>query len=382
MDDWATERLPSPPETLRISSGREARMTLDVEALELANVIIRPDWWLPDRIATPQALYSNRRDFLRTMGLGLGALSIAGCGSEFVPTQVETPDPSCDADPPNSPFQTVCPSPNADLFPAARNNIYQVNDRPITDPSITLSHNNYYEFIGRQNDFNTVWDLMGPFQVRPWTIEIAGEADNTGVFGVDNLEREFGLQERVYRHRCVERWSIAVPWTGYPLSDLIMKAQPRSSATHVRFICFDKPSQAVGQRTQPWYTWPFTEAVRIDEALNELAFVVTGAYGNPLSKQNGAPLRLVFPWKYGFKSVKGFVRMEFVTSEPSTFWTDFAPNEYGFLSNVNPAVPHPRWSQEEEIFLGQFEPIPTQLYNGYTSTVGNLYDPETLTYLS
>ncbi len=333
-------------------------------------------------MATSETLYTNRRTFLRTLGLGIGALGIGGCGSEFTPAEVENVDRTCDADPPNSPFQTVCPSPNADLYPATRNNVYEVTDRPLTEPDITLSHNNYYEFIGRQSDINTVWDLMGPFRVRPWTIEVAGEADNTGVWGVDDLEREFGLQERVYRHRCVERWSIAVPWTGYPLSELIAKGRPRSSATHVKFTCFDRPKQAVGQRTQPWFSWPFTEGVRLDEAMNELAFVVTGAYGNPLSKQNGAPLRLAFPWKYGFKSIKCFVRMEFVTEQPTTFWTDFAPHEYGFLSNVNPDVPHPRWSQAEEVFLGQFEPIPTLLYNGYGSTVGGLYDPETLTYLS
>lgn len=344
--------------------------------------IIRPDWWLAERAASPEGLYFNRRDFVRTLGLGVGAASIFGCDSTFTPNAPNPLDTSCDAAPPSGPFQTVCPTPTADLYPAAQNSTYRVTDRPLTDPIPAVTFNNYYEFIGRPGNINFIWDLIGAFQVRPWTIELAGEIENPGVYDVGDLEREFGLEQRVYRHRCVERWSMAVPWTGYPLSRLIEKASPLSTAAFVKFTAFNEPASAVGQATQPWYTWPFVEALRMDEAMHELSFVATGIYGQPLPKQNGAPLRLALPWKYGFKSVKAFVRIDFVREEPTTFWTDFAPDEYGFLSNVNPDVAHPRWSQKEEVMLGEIEPRPTLLYNGYINEVSHLYDPETLTYLS
>lgn len=348
----------------------------------MSHPIIRPDWWLSERFASPESLYFNRRTFLRTLGLGIGATSIWGCDSTFTPAEPNVLDTSCDAAPPAGPFQTVCPTPTADLYPAAANTLYRVTDRPLTDPIPAVTFNNYYEFIGRPGNINFIWDLIGAFQVRPWTVELAGAIENPGVYEVADLEREFGLEERVYRHRCVERWSMAVPWTGYPLSKLIEKAGPLSSASYLRFTAFNDPGAAVGQATQPWYSWPFVEALRMDEALNELSFVATGIYGQPLPKQNGAPLRLAVPWKYGFKSVKAFVRIDFVEEQPTTFWTDFAPDEYGFLSNVNPDVPHPRWSQQEELMLGEFDTRPTEVYNGYANQVGHLYDPETLTFLS
>ncbi len=190
------------------------------------------------------------------------------------------------------------------------------------------------------------------------------------------------LEERVYRHRCVEPWSMVVPWTGYPLRALIEKFRPLSTANFVRFVSFDRPDEAIGQRSQPWYPWPFYEALRMDEAINELAFVATGIYGEPLPKQHGAPLRLVVPWKYGFKSLKSIARIEFLERQPSTFWPDVWPLEYGFYSNVVPTVPHPRWSQAEEVPLGELDPIPTRLFNGYAPFVGHLYDPALLTYIS
>ena len=348
----------------------------------MAHPIIRPDWWLPERAASEASLYFNRRSFLRTVGLGVGATSIWGCESTFTPAEPDNRDTSCDAAPPTNPLQTICPSPTADLYPASGNPRYRVTDRPHTAESFAITHNNYYEFIGRPGNVNFIWDLIGPFQVRPWTVELSGEIENPGIYDVADLEREFGLEQRVYRHRCVERWSMAVPWTGYPLSKLIEKASPLSSAAYLKFTAFNQPDAAVGQATQPWYPWPFVEALRMDEALNELSFVATGLFGKPLPKQNGAPLRLAVPWKYGFKSVKAFVKIEFVQEQPNTFWTEFGPDEFGFLSNVNPDVPHPRWSQQEELMLGEFDPRPTLVYNGYGSTVGDLYDPETLTFLS
>jgi DMSO/TMAO reductase YedYZ molybdopterin-dependent catalytic subunit len=171
-------------------------------------------------------------------------------------------------------------------------------------------HNNFYEFIGTLDNVNLVWPYTGPFNVWPWSVEVAGEAELTGVFDVSELEREFGLEERVYRHRCVERWSMVVPWIGYPLAKLIDKFRPLSSANYVRFVSFNRPEEAVGQRIQPDFPWPYYEALRLDEARNELAFVATGVYGEPLPKQHGAPWRLAIPWKYGFKSPKSIVNFD------------------------------------------------------------------------
>lgn len=175
---------------------------------------------------------------------------------------------------------------------------------------------------------------------------------------------------------------MVVPWTGYPLRKLIEKLEPRSTASYVRFVSFDRPEQAVGQTGQPWYPWPYFEGLRMDEAMNELAFVATGIYGEPLPKQHGAPWRLVIPWKYGFKSIKAISLIEFTRERPATFWPDIWPNEYGFYSNVNPAVDHPRWSQLWETPLGTDEQLRTRTHNGYFDFVADLYDPELMTYIS
>ncbi len=348
----------------------------------MAHVIMRPGWTLPEREATLESVYWNRREVLRSLGLGILGVGVGGCGSSFTANEPSGEiDTSCDANPPRNPLQTICPSPTADLYPARRNGKYRL-DRPETDRILASTHNNFYEFIGRPGNVNFIWDLVGPFQVRPWTITVSGEVENPGTWDVADLEREFGLEDRLYRHRCVERWSMAVPWTGYPLSKLVDKASPLSTANYIRFVSFDRPGEAVGQRLQTWYSWPFYEALRMDEALNELAFVATGIYGEPLPKQNGAPIRLVIPWKYGFKSAKSFVKVEFLRDRPTTFWSDFAPNEFGFYSNVNPTVAHPRWSQVEEFALGEFAPRKTLLFNGYGQFVADLYDPELLTYIS
>jgi len=230
------------------------------------------------------------------------------------------------------------------------------------------------------------WRLYtGPFRMRPWTVTFSGLCNAPGTWHVYALEARFGIEERLYRLRCVEAWSITVPWIGYPLSKLIELAEPQSSARYVAFRSFHRPEQARGQESGSLWPWPYYEGLRLDEAMNELAFVVTGAYGEPLPKQNGAPLRLALPWKYGFKSIKGILEIEFTDTIPPTFWSDYAANEYGFYSNVNPDVPHPRWSQAEERQLYATtggEQQPTLLFNGYSEFVGDLYDPELLTYLS
>lgn len=351
----------------------------------MANIILPPGWRIPECDATPESVYWNRKAFIRTLGWGAAALATGACSSSsFTPT--EFPDEvtgTCFDIPPRHPLQTICERPTASFYPAARNETYKL-DRPITDRLRAATHNNFYEFIGRPSLPNVLWDLTGPFQVSPWTVQVSGEVEKPGTFDVDDLVREFALEERVYRLRCVEAWAIAVPWTGFPLSKLIDKVRPLSSAQYVRFVSFKRPDEAVGQRDQTWYPWPYYEALRMDEARNELAIVATGIYGQALPKQHGAPLRLVVPWKYGFKNIKSFVRMEFLRELPfpATFWTEVEPNEYGFYSNVNPNVPHPRWSQAMEVVLGEQYARATMIFNGYGEWVADLYDPQLLTYRS
>jgi sulfoxide reductase catalytic subunit YedY len=353
----------------------------------MANVILPPGWRIPDREASPESVFFNRRAFLQKSGLGIAALGL-GCGSEFTPTELtETPDAppagvGCNGPAILHPLQPICDSPNDDLYPVVRNLAFDTPPSGLTSRLAAAVHNNFYEFIGSLDNVNLVWPHTAPFNVWPWSVEVTGEAELTGTFDVAELEREFGLEERVYRHRCVERWAMTVPWIGYPLAKLIDKFRPLSSANYVRFVSFSRPEEAVGQRIQPDFPWPYYEALRLDEARNELAFVVTGVYGEPLPKQHGAPWRLALPWKYGFKSTKSMVRIEFLRDEPSTFWKDSEPSEYGFYSNVNPHVPHPRWSQSFETPLGTSAVVETQLFNGYQDYVGDLYDPALLEYIS
>lgn len=379
----------------------------------MASIINRPEWSIPEREAAPESAWLNRREFVRQLGLGAAALGIQACGGDggaaIGPTEpdpgVTEPDPPpgptdpppgptdpplpaedpCHAAFPTSADQMICASPNGDLYPARRNEGYPVPYGTETARIHALSYNNYYEFIGSSNNVNSVWGFTGPLEVWPWTVEVAGEAEVTGTFDVAELEREFGIEERVYRLRCVETWSIVVPWSGFPLASLIAKFRPLSTTTHVKFTSFNRPEQAIGQRNQPWYPWPYYEGLRMDEAMNELAFVATGVYGQPLSKQNGAPWRLALPWKYGYKSAKGITKIEFVSEQPGTFWSFVRPEAYGFYSNVTPDVPHPNWSQKYELPVphrSQTQRIPTQLFNGYGQWVADLYDPELLTYRS
>ncbi|MGH6718450.1 MAG: protein-methionine-sulfoxide reductase catalytic subunit MsrP, partial [Alphaproteobacteria bacterium] len=207
---------------------------------------------------------------------------------------------------------------------------------------------------------------------RPWTIAIDGLVEQPATLDVDTLFRQVTLEERLYRHRCVEAWSMTIPWTGFPLARLVEIAKPLGAAKYVAFETFMDPDAAPGQR-QVWYPWPYTEVVTIAEATNELAFLVTGAYGKPMAKQFGAPMRLHLPWKYGFKSIKSIVKVSFVEERPKTFWETLVPEEYGFWANVNPEVDHPRWSQATERFLATGERVPTLIYNGYGEFVASLY---------
>jgi sulfoxide reductase catalytic subunit YedY len=257
--------------------------------------------------------------------------------------------------------------PTADLYPAKHNDKY-VLDRPITDEKINGNYNNFYEF----STSKSLTSQAQALQIRPWTIKIDGMVEQEQTVGIDDLIRKIGLEERNYRHRCVEAWSMAIAWTGFPFAKLVEMAKPLGSAKYVRMETFMDPKMAPGQR-QRWYPWPYVEALTMAEATNELTFLATGAYGHPMAKQHGAPLRLAVPWKYGFKSIKSIVKFTFVDKQPVGMWEALQKSEYGFWANVNPQVPHPRWSQATEEVIGTGERRPTQLFNGYGDQVAGIY---------
>lgn len=234
--------------------------------------------------------------------------------------------------------------------------------------SIT-NYNNYYEFT---TDKEKVAELVNSFQVTPWELEVTGEVNKPGRFSIGDLKRNFPQEERIYRLRCVEGWSMVIPWTGFPLASLLRLVEPTSHAKYVRFISVYRPAEMPGQKDS-WYDWPYTEGLRLDEAMNDLALLVTGLYGKELPRQDGAPIRLAVPWKYGFKSIKSIVKIELVRKQPDTFWTTANSREYGFYANVNPNVPHPRWSQATERRIGEFRRRKTLMFNGYQEEVASLY---------
>jgi sulfoxide reductase catalytic subunit YedY len=310
------------------------------------HVIRRRGWEIPERLATPEHVVFNRRAFLAASGAAALSLSPELALAQRI---ADLPDPT------------------KDLYPVKRNDAY-VLDRPITDEKINNSYNNFYEF----GSAKTIAKAAQALKLRPWTIKIDGMVEKAQEIGIDDLIRKMPLEERLYRHRCVERWSMAIAWSGFPFAKLVELAKPLSSAKYVRMETFLDPSLASGQR-QSWYPWPYVEGLTMAEATNELAFLVTGAYGKPVSKQMGAPLRLAVPWKYGFKSIKSIVRFHFTDQRPKSFWEALQGSEYGFWANVNPQVPHPRWSQAMEDLIGLDERRPTLLFNGYGDYVAHLY---------
>lgn len=311
------------------------------------HIIRRSGWELPEALATPEAVFLSRRALLGGAA-GIAALA-AVPGRGLAQRVADLPDPT------------------RDLYPVRRNEAFTL-DRPVTDEAINNAYNNFYEF----GSSKTVARAAQALRLRPWTVKIDGMVETPMELGIDDLVRRMPLEERLYRHRCVEAWSMAIPWSGFPLAKLVALARPLSSATHVEMQTFLDSTVASGQR-QTWYPWPYTEGLTLAEATNDLAFLVTGAYGKPVSKQMGAPLRLAVPWKYGFKSIKSIVRFSFTDERPVGFWEELQSSEYGFWANVNPEVPHPRWSQAMERVIGTDEYVPTQLYNGYGEYVAELY---------
>src|SRR6056297_1628283 len=294
-------------------------------------------WEIPESQATPENVFRNRRRFLKgaAAGIGLAAMpGLAACGENAVAREDD---------------------PTSDLYPVSRDPAFTL-DRAITDESVASNYNNFYEFGSSKRVAAAAQSL----EIRPWSIMI------------DGLIRSVDLEERLYRFRCVEAWAMAVPWTGFPMRDLIAMARPLSSAKYVVMQTFEDASIASGQR-QAWYPWPYTEGLTMEEATHDLTLMVTGIYGQPIANQFGAPLRLIVPWKYGFKSIKSIVRISFTEERPVSFWEELASDEYGFWANVNPDVPHPRGSQAIERMLGTDEQIPTQIYNGYGEEVAHLY---------
>ena len=310
------------------------------------HVIRRRGWEIPERLATPEHLFIDRRALLAAAGAATLSLSLKPALAQWAS---DIPDPS------------------SDLYPAKRNETFTL-DRPVTDEKINTSYNNFYEFGSSKNVIKPAQRL----KLRPWTIKIDGMVERPQEIAIDDLIRKMPLEERLYRHRCVEAWSMAIPWTGFPLAKLLQLAGPLSSAKYLRMETFLDPSIAPGQR-QTWYPWPYVEGLTIAEASNDLAFLVTGAYGKPVSKQQGAPLRLAVPWKYGFKSIKSIARFSFTDQRPKSYWEALQSSEYGFWANVNPAVAHPRWSQASEELIGLNERRPTLLFNGYGEFVADLY---------
>jgi len=294
---------------------------------------------------TPLSLYLRRRDFL-----ALGAGSLVGAGALARVAQ-------------------AAPDEKPPLLPGVRKGTYGTDEKPTPYDAVT-TYNNYYEFGTDKADPAA---HAGSFKTRPWTVSFEGEIENPQEVSIDDLLKWFPLEERIYRMRCVEAWSMVIPWVGFPLADLVKRLAPTPKAKYVAFTTVLDPSQMPGQRRDV-LDWPYVEGLRLDEATHPLTLMAVGLYGRVLPNQNGAPLRLVVPWKYGFKGIKAITKVRFVSTQPPTTWNLMAPHEYGFYANVNPAVDHPRWSQAKERRIGDFFKRDTLPFNGYADEVAHLYD--------
>jgi len=311
-------------------------------------------WLISENRVTPEPVFWNRRRLL----VAGGGLAAAGTIAAFGGGSPMEPAPAAAALPPGEPFAPL----------PARNPKFTDAGRAVTDEETNSTYNNFYEFGSHKEISGAAQSL----KTDGWTLAIDGMVSKPFRIGVEDLLAGVTLEERIYRHRCVEAWSMVVPWIGFPLNRLVAMAEPLSGAKFLRFETFHDPETARGQR-QFWYPWPYIEGLTMDEAANDLALMVVGAYGKVLPKQFGAPLRLHLPWKYGFKSIKSIVRITFTDERPVSFWEELASSEYGFWANVNPAIAHPRWSQEYERILGTSDRAPTVRFNGYGEEVAHLY---------
>ena len=298
---------------------------------------------------TPEHLYLSRREFLKSVGmLTAGSLLVSACRSEDVPFKE--------------------PEVNSSLPPQTRSSMDELGD-PLNSYEDITNYNNYYEF---STDKTSVAGLAQDLIISPWTVAVGGLVHYPRTYDLDDL-MQFTQEERIYRLRCVEGWSMVIPWTGFPLAALLKEVEPTSDARYIRFETIYDPVQMPGQNSS-WYQWPYVEGLRLDEAMHDLTILATGLYGKSLLPQSGAPVRLVVPWKYGFKNIKSIVKIDLVAEQPTSLWMATAPHEYGFYANVNPEVPHPRWSQATERRIGELSRRPTLLFNGYEEEVAALYE--------
>ena len=303
---------------------------------------------IPPSEVTPKHLYLSRRQFLKSASIGVATLAgsavLASCRPSAPGSEVETP-------------------------PAEVGATTDELDDALTEYQRVIGYNNFYEFTtGKEG----VAARAANFVTSPWQVTVGGLVNNPKIYDLDDLGR-FEEEERIYRLRCVEAWSMVIPWMGFPLSALLADVEPRSSAKYVRFETLYDPEQMPGQ-SNPRYPWPYVEGLRLDEAMHDLTLLATGLYGEDLPPQNGAPVRLVVPWKYGFKSIKSIVKIDLVEEMPISLWMQASPREYGFYANVNPEVPHPRWSQATERRIGESPPRDTSIFNGYADQVAALYE--------
>lgn len=304
-------------------------------------LINRPDD-IPSSQITSEELYHNRRTFITAAASAAVGLTIGTLAPEALFGQ--------------------------EKWPRGRKGGFDTDEEATPFKDIT-TYNNFYEFGTDKSDPAR---NSGSFKPKPWTVKIDGAVKKPATYHLEDLLKQQSLEDRIYRHRCVEGWSMVVPWLGFPLHHLIRKVEPLPKAKYISFETVLRPEEMIGQR-RPYLQWPYVEGLRMDEAMHPLTLLATGLYGKPLPSQNGAPLRLVVPWKYGFKGIKSIVRISFVEKEPPTSWNIAAPDEYGFYSNVNPDVDHPRWSQRSERRIGEFFKRKTLMLNGYADQVGSLY---------
>lgn len=302
---------------------------------------------IPASEITPEDVYLNRRQFLKTMGIVSTGALLAACGVRAGENETQA---------------TVPP----DLQTSGKTD--ELGD-PLNSYQEITNYNNFYEFT---TDKVRVAELSKDFKSSPWEVQVYGLVNQPKTYSLDDILKKFSLEERVYRLRCVEAWSMVIPWEGFTLSQLLQDVEPLSSAKYVRFETLLDPQQMPGQKSR-LYPWPYQEGLRMDEAMHDLTILATGLYGKPLPPQDGAPIRLVVPWKYGFKSIKSIVKIELVDYQPETLWSTVAPHEYGFYANVNPEVDHPRWSQGSERRIGETGRRPTLPFNGYAEQVADLY---------
>jgi sulfoxide reductase catalytic subunit YedY len=295
---------------------------------------------------TSYSQYLSRRDFLKAAGIVTGSALLAACA-------------------PNATGTTV-PANEAPILPPK---LDEFGDPANSFEDIT-HYNNFYEFSTNKE---AVYPLSKDFKTSPWTVEVYGLVNKPKIYAIEDWISKFTQEERIYRLRCVEGWSMVIPWMGFPLASLLKEVEPTSDAKFVRFETLMDKKQMPGEGN-PFYPWPYTEGLRLDEAMNDLTILATGLYGQLLPNPNGAPIRLVVPWKYGFKSIKSLVKIELVDKQPETLWKTVNPKEYGFYSNVNPNRPHPRWLQTSERRIGQLSRRPTLMFNGYAEQVAHLYD--------